>query len=76
MSSGYFDKTPIEIEHQKTIQKAMFNLQTISLNMDKIYFGIKERKLQEYIRDQEDNQIKNVNIIINVKLEVKPIVDN
>ena len=74
--SGFFDKTPIEIEHQKTIQKAMNNLQIISINMDRIYFGIKERKIQEYIRDQEDLQIKNINITVDVKIEVKPIVDN
>lgn len=71
-----FDKTRIELEHQKTIQKAMMNVQNISINMDKIYLGIKARKLEEYIRDQEDLNIKNIDIRIEVRLEVKPITEN
>lgn len=74
--SGLFDKTPIEIEHQKMIQKAMNNIQIISMNMDKIYIGIKERRINEYIRNQEDLQIKNIDIRVEVTLTVKPIADN
>lgn len=74
--SGLFDKTPIEIEHQKMIQKAMNNIQIIGMNMDKIYIGIKERRINEYIRNQEDLQIKNIDIRVEVTLTVKPIADN
>ena len=74
--SGFFDKTPIEIEHQKMIQKAMNNIQIIGMNMDKIYLGIKERRINEYIRNQEDLQIKNIDIKVEVTLTVKPIADN
>lgn len=71
-----WDKTNIEVEHIKMIHKAMNNIQNLSTNLDNIYYGVKARKLQEYINNQEDLQVKNINLRVEVIIEVKPIVDN
>lgn len=71
-----FDKTNIEIEYAKTIQKSMNNYHKISTELDKIYLESKARQLARYIADQEDLKIKNINLKVHVMIEVKPIVDN
>jgi putative transposase len=38
--------------------------------------NITDEMIMEYINNQEDLQVRNINITVEVKLEVKPIVDN